>query len=88
MRLDRQAFEALQKQVRRLRSARSRLERRLTAAVQEIGMLRQFELRVQMLEADLARRDQEIARLRREGEERAREGESRPGGASIVSAPS
>jgi hypothetical protein len=44
----------LEREVRRLRSARGRLERRLTAAVQEIGMLRQFEVRAQMLENELA----------------------------------
>ena len=43
---DRKAIAALEREIRRLRLARGRLERRLTAAVQEIGMLRQFELRV------------------------------------------
>ncbi|MBI2964218.1 MAG: hypothetical protein HYY35_10725 [Deltaproteobacteria bacterium] len=77
----------MEKQVQRLRAARCRLEHRLTAAVQEIGTLRQFELRVRILEADLARRDREIARLRSASEERAREAEPRAGIAPAVSPP-
>lgn len=72
-RADRQALDALENQVQRLRAARGRLERRLTAAVQEIGALRQFELRVRILEADLAGRDREIARLCSAGDQHARE---------------
>src|SRR5947199_6776736 len=74
--LDRRAVEALERQVRSLRMARGKLEHRLTAAVQEIGTLRQFELRVQMLERQLQARDEEISRLRNQGDERL-------GGASI-----
>jgi lipopolysaccharide biosynthesis protein len=74
--------------VQRLRRAQSRLERRLTAAVQEIGMLRQFEMRAQALESELARRAAEIAELRREREERSRKAGNPLGGASIVSTPS
>ncbi len=85
---DRQAWDALEREVRRLRAARARLERRLIAAVQEIGSLRQFEQRTQMLEAELARRDQEIAQRRREGEGHGGEVEERLGGTSNVSAPS
>ena len=62
--------------MRRLRSARRRLEQRLTAAVQEIGMLRTFEMRAQMLENELAKRDVELSRLRAEMSER-------PGGAQF-----
>jgi len=64
-----------------LRMARGKLEHRLTAAVQEIGTLRHFELRVQALERQLQARDAEISRLRQEGEERL-------SGASIVATPS
>jgi hypothetical protein len=79
--LDRLAVEALERQVRSLRMARGKLERRLTAAVQEIGTLRHFELRVQILERQLQARDEEISHLRHQGDERL-------GGASIVGAPS
>ena len=78
--VDRDALAALESEVRSLRSARRRLEQQLTEAVQEIGMLRQFELRAQMFENELAKRDHEVARLREELAERL-------GGASIVSAP-
>jgi hypothetical protein len=64
--LPRRAVEALEKEARRLRLARGKLERRLTAAVQEIGTLRNFELRVQILEGQLRARDEEISRLRQE----------------------
>jgi chromosome segregation ATPase len=71
---DRPAIAELEREIRRLRAARSHLERRLTAAVQEIGTLRQFELRAQALEAELASvRGEHDGRL---------------GGAMIVSAPS
>jgi hypothetical protein len=49
---------------------RGRLERRLTAAVQEIGTLRNFELRVGILERQLRARDEEISRFRQERDER------------------
>ena len=78
---DRRAVEALERQVRSLRMARGKLEHRLTAAVQEIGTLRHFELRVQILERQLQARDEEISRLRHQTNERL-------GGASIVAAPS
>ena len=78
--VDHDALAALEAEVRSLRSARRRLEQRLTEAVQEIGTLRQFELRAQMFENELAKRDHEVARLREELAERL-------GGASIVSAP-
>src|SRR5207244_10372638 len=78
--LDREALAAAEAEVRRLRSTRRRLEQRLTAAVQEIGTLRTFELRAQMLENELAKRDGELSRLRAEMSDRL-------GGASIVSAP-
>jgi hypothetical protein len=71
--------ETFEREIRRLRSARSKLERRLTAAVQEIGTLRQFELRATMLEG-------ELQKLRRETEERIRTLESNPGGASAAPA--
>jgi predicted RNase H-like nuclease (RuvC/YqgF family) len=83
-----QTVEALQAQIRRLRSARTRLERRLTSAVKEIGMLRQIEFRVQRLEDELAERDQEISRLRMERADQLRQLELRLGGASILSTPS
>lgn len=87
-RLDREALADFEKQVRRLRAARRTLERQLTTAVQEIGTLRQFELRATMLEAELEKRTAELARLRSESEERVRDLELRLGGASIVSTPS
>ncbi len=51
-------------------------------------MLRQFEMRAQALEAEVARRDAEIAELRRERDERSRKAENLLGGASISSTPS
>jgi hypothetical protein len=63
-----------------LRLARGKLEHRLTAAVQEIGTLRHFELRVQVLERALQARDEEISRLRNQGDDRS-------GVGSIVAAP-
>jgi predicted nucleic acid-binding Zn-ribbon protein len=84
---DRKAIAALEREIRRLRLARGRLERSLTAAVQEIGMLRQFEIRAQALEAELSRRDGLIAELRRERDERVREIDGL-GGTSIASTPS
>ena len=81
--LDRKTALALEREVRRLRLARGRLERRLTATVQEIGMLRQFEIRAK----GLARRDAEIEQLRRERDERLRETEIRIAGASSASTP-
>jgi len=78
--IDREALAAAEGEVRRLRAARRRLEQRLTAAVQEIGTLRTFELRAQMLENELAKRDAELSRLRTEISDRL-------GGASIVSTP-
>jgi hypothetical protein len=77
---DREMIATLESEVRRLRSARRRLEQRLTAAVQEIGSLRQWELRAQMFENEVAKRDREISRLHAELADRL-------GGASIVSAP-
>ena len=88
VRSDRKPGSALEREVQRLRRAQSRLERRLTAAVQEIGMLRQFEMRAQALESELARRAAEIAELRREREERSRKAGNPLGGASIASTPS
>ncbi|HSD09481.1 MAG TPA: hypothetical protein VLF14_00725 [Candidatus Binatia bacterium] len=64
--------------MRRLRQVRGKLERRLTAAVQEIGTLRTFELRVEILERQLRARDEEISRLRQERDQRL-------GGPSIAS---
>ena len=78
--IDREALATAEAEIRRLRSTRRRLEQRLTAAVQEIGTLRTFELRAQMLENELAKRDLELSRLRAENADRL-------GGASIVSAP-
>src|SRR6516225_8707051 len=54
VRSDRKPGSALEREVHRLRQARGRLERRLTEAVQEIGTLRQFEIRVQALQAEIA----------------------------------
>ena len=89
------SVEALEKQIRRLRRARAQLERRLTSAVQEIGMLRQIEFRVQRLEEELSKRDEElakrdadIARMRMERADQLRQLELRLGSASIVSTPS
>ena len=78
--IDREALATAEAEIRRLRSTRRRLEQRLTAAVQEIGTLRTFELRAQMLENELAKRDIELSRLRAESGDRL-------GGASIVSTP-
>lgn len=58
---------ALERKVRRLGAARRTLEQRLTAAVQEIGTLRHFELRVSQLEEEIRRRDAELAALRSNG---------------------
>ena len=74
----------MQKEVRRLRAARGKLERRLTSAVKEIGMLRQLEFRVQSLENDLDKRDQEIARLRLERADQLSQLELRLGGAMVA----
>jgi len=60
------AVESLERKVRRLGSARARLERRLTEAVQEIGTLRRFELRARTLEGELRKREEELAAVRRE----------------------
>jgi chromosome segregation ATPase len=68
----RKTIAALEAEVRRLRMARGKLEHRLTAAVQEIGTLRQFEVRAQALERELAAMREELSQ--------------RLGGASIVSA--
>jgi hypothetical protein len=87
-RSDHKSASALEREVHRLRQARGRLERRLTAAVQEIGVLRQFDTRVQALEAEVARRDAEIAELRRERNERSREAGIPLGEGSIPSTPS
>jgi chromosome segregation ATPase len=67
-------------QVARLQAARRRLERRLVAAVQEIGMLRQYELRVAALEAEIQKRDADLADLKGRYESL----ESRLGGAAVV----
>ena len=88
VRSDHKPGSALEREVQRLRRAQGRLERRLTAAVQEIGTLRQFEMRAQALESELARRAAEIAELRREREERSRKAGNLLGGASISSTPS
>jgi len=85
---DREAVEALRKEVRRLRRARAQLERRLTSAVKEIGILRQLEFRAQRLEDDLGKRDEEIARMRLERANQLSQLELRLGGASILSTPS
>jgi len=79
--------EELERELRRLRAARAKLERRLTAAVQEIGTLRQWEIRATMLEGQLQKREQELVRLRQESEERIRELQSRLGGAAAAPAP-
>ena len=50
--------------LRRLRRERLKLQRQLVSAVQEIGILRQYERRVTILEHDLAERDATIASLR------------------------
>ena len=80
----RDTVESLQKEVRRLRAARRKLERRLTSAVKEIGMLRQLEFRIQSLENDLDKRDQEIARLRLERADQLSQLELRLGGAMVL----
>ncbi len=63
----REALHKLELKIRRLATARRKLEKRLTAAVQEIGTLRTFELRAAMLEAELGKRDAELAQLRSNG---------------------
>ena len=65
-RIGREAVDLLERKVRRLRSARARLELRLTEAVQEIGTLRQFELRARTLEGALRKREEDLAAVRRE----------------------
>jgi hypothetical protein len=88
VRSGRKPGSALEREVHRLRQARGRLERRLTEAVQEIGMLRQFETRVQALQAEVGRRDAEIAELRRERDERSRKSGSLLREGSIPTTPS
>lgn len=66
------APSSAQREITRLQNVRSRLERRLTALVQEIGYLRQYEMRTRILEAELKKRDQELETLRRQNEERIR----------------
>jgi hypothetical protein len=61
-----ETLEALARRIRRLGAVRARLERRLTEAVQEIGMLRRFELRARELEGELEKREEELATARRE----------------------
>jgi hypothetical protein len=56
--------------------------------VQEIGVLRQLDTRVQALEAEVARRDAEITELRRERSERSRDAGILLGEGSIPSTPS
>lgn len=72
-------------EIRRLRSQRARLEKRLTAVVQEIGILRQYEMRARMLEAEVERKKVEIGALRHEYEERIRALESRSAEAGLAS---
>ena len=60
-------IRALERKVRRVADARRRLEKRLIAAVQEIGSLRHFELRATQLEEDLRKREAELAGLRANG---------------------
>lgn len=60
----------IERELSRLRNVRSRLERRLTALVQEIGLLRQFEIRTRILEGEVQKRDQELAALRRQQAEK------------------
>ena len=68
-------------EVRKLRSARRNLEKQLTAAVQEIGLLRQYELKTKILESELEKRTAEVEELRRRAAERPREaGRSDPAG--------
>jgi hypothetical protein len=68
----------LEREIARLRSTRSRLERRLTAMVKEIGLLRQYEMRARFLEAEVQKRDQQIAELRHQYEQRIRDPEPHP----------
>ncbi|MGH7856440.1 MAG: hypothetical protein ACREQY_03850 [Candidatus Binatia bacterium] len=69
-------------ELRRLQSARRKLERQLTAAVQEIGLLRQYETRARFLEAEVQKRDAQLADLRRQYEARIHDLESRAGSAA------
>ena len=53
-----------ERELRRERATRRRLEKRLTALVQELGQIRIYEVRCGMLEEELRRRDEELAALR------------------------
>jgi hypothetical protein len=53
-----------ERELKRERATRRRLEKRLTALVQELGQIRIYETRCGMLEEELRRRDEELASLR------------------------
>ena len=64
------------REIRRLQTARRNLERQLTAAVQEIGILRQWEVRARLLESEIEKREAKVREL-----------EERLGGADLVRQP-
>ena len=54
-----------ERELKRERANRRKLEKRLTALVQELGQIRIYEVRCGMLEEELRKRDEELASLRR-----------------------
>ena len=55
----------LERELKRERAARRRLEKQLTALVQELGHVRHYEARSRVLEEELRRRDEELSTFRR-----------------------
>ena len=53
-----------ERELKRERANRRKLEKRLTALVQELGQVRIYETRCGILEEELRRRDEELASLR------------------------
>ncbi len=58
-----------ERELKRERANRRKLEKRLTALVQELGQVRMYEVRCSMLEEELRKRDEELAALRRSSAE-------------------
>ena len=52
------------RELKRERANRRKLEKRLTALVQELGQVRMYEVRCGMLEEELRKREDELAALR------------------------
>jgi hypothetical protein len=54
-----------ERELKRERANRRKLEKRLTALVQELGQVRMYEVRCGLLEEEVRKRDEELAALRR-----------------------